>query len=300
MSEKKRSDLFYRIPILTVSVLLVAAFIFLGAYQPLRWIFTAATAGIAALALFEYYVLVRQKGFSPAYTIGVVTAVLYIFAIFFKTQGPHPHWDSLWQKMPEIILTIGFFSCFVRYAWSGKDPIINIATSFLGIVYLAVPFGLVVRIMYFFMFEGASDPYFQGSWWIIYLIAVTKAADMGGYFIGRTAGRRKLAFKISPNKTLEGALGGLVASILLSLLICYLGKRFGQVFIGFTYLSSIVLGLLIGFFGQMGDLAESLLKRDANVKDSNTLPGVGGILDMTDSILFTAPVVYIFLRVLYA
>ena len=299
MSEKKRSDLRYRIPILTFSAFLVASFIFLGAFQPLRWVFTAAAAGIAAIALFEYYVLVRQKGFSPAYTLGVVCTVLYIFAIFFKTQGPHPHWESLWQKMPEIILVIAFFGCFVRYAWSGKDPIINIATSFLGIVYLAVPFGLLVRIMYFFMFDGQMDPHFQGSWWIIYLITVTKAADMGGYFVGRTAGKRKLAFKISPNKTFEGALGGLVFSILVSLLVCYLGKRFGHVFMGFTYMSSIGLGVLIGVFGQIGDLAESLLKRDAGVKDSNTLPGVGGILDMTDSILFTAPVVYIFLRALY-
>ncbi len=299
MSEKKRSDLRYRVPILTVSVLLVAAFIFLGAFQPLRWIFTAATAGVAAIALFEYYVLVRQKGFAPAYTLGTVATVLYIFAIFFKTQGPHPHWEALWQKMPEIVLALAFFGCFVRYAWSGKDPLINIATSFLGIIYLAVPFGLVVRIMYFFVFEGDQDHYFQGSWWVIYLIAVTKAADMGGYFVGHFAGKRKLAFKISPNKTFEGALGGLICSIIISLFICYLGKRFANVFMGFTYASSIYLGILVGILGQIGDLAESLLKRDAGVKDSNTLPGVGGILDMTDSILFTAPVVYIFLRVLY-
>lgn len=300
MSEKKKSDLRYRIPILTFSAFLVASFIFLGAFQPLRWVFTSAVAGIAAIALFEYYVLVKQKGFSPAFTLGVVTAVLYIFAIFFKTQGPHPHWQALWQRMPEIILALGFFGCFVRYAWTGRDPIVNIATSFLGIVYLAVPFGLMVRIMYFFMFDGVSDPHFQGSWWIIYLIAVTKISDMGGYIVGKTAGRRKLAFSISPNKTFEGALGGLVCSVAMSLLICYLGKRFGQVFMGFTYASSIWLGVLLGIFGQLGDLAESLLKRDADVKDSNTLPGVGGILDMTDSMLFTSPVVYIFLRVLYA
>ncbi|MCH9611395.1 MAG: hypothetical protein S4CHLAM81_11930 [Chlamydiales bacterium] len=300
MSEKKRSEFTSRLLIMSISSVLVAAFIFLGAYAPLRWVFTSAVAGIAAIALFEYYVLVKQKGFSPAFTLGVVTAVLYIFATFFKTQGPHPHWHTLWQKMPEIILTIGFFGCFVRYAWVGKDPIVNIATSFLGIVYLAVPFALMVRIMYFFVFDGQADPHFQGSWWIIYLIVVTKISDMGGYFVGRTAGRRKLAFSISPNKTFEGALGGLVCSIGMSLLLCYLGKRFGQVFMGFSYMSSVWLGVLLGIFGQLGDLAESLLKRDANVKDSNTLPGVGGILDMTDSMLFTSPVLYIFLRVLYA
>ena len=296
---KPKSDLRYRIPISIISACLVAAFIFFGAYQPLRWIFTAAVAGIAAIALFEYYVLVKLKGFSPAFTLGVVCAVLYIFAVFFKTQGPHAHWEALWQKMPEIILFIALFGCFVRYAWSGKDPIINIATSFLGIVYLAVPFGLLVRIMYFFIFDGQMDTHFQGSWWIVYLIIVTKSSDMGGYFVGKLLGRHKLASNISPNKTFEGAFGGLACSILVSVVICYLGKHFGEVFVGFNYGSSIGLGFLIGIFGQLGDLAESLLKRDANVKDSNTLPGVGGILDMTDSMLFTSPVLYTFLRVLY-
>ncbi|MCP5469126.1 MAG: phosphatidate cytidylyltransferase [Chlamydiales bacterium] len=298
--KKKMGDLRYRIPILSFVTLLVAFFIFLGEYHPMRWVFTAFAAGVASIALFEYYMLVRQKGLTPAITWGIIATVLYIFALFFKTQGPHHHWDALWQKMPEIVLGVAFFGCFVRFAWSGKEPILNIATSFLGIVYLAVPFGMFVRIMYFFVFDGMEDPHFQGAWWILYLVAVTKSADMGGYFVGRFAGRRKLAFKISPNKTFEGALGGLLSSVIISLVICSLGKRFGHVFVGFSYVSSIWLGILIGILGQIGDLAESLLKRDADVKDSNTLPAVGGILDMTDSILFTSPVVYIFLRVLYA
>lgn len=298
MSEKKMGDLRYRIPILTLSAVLLILFIFLGAYHPLRWVFVAFAATIASIALFEYYMLLRKKELHPTITFGIVMTILYIFALFFKTQGPHPFWEPLWQKMPEIMLGIAFFGCFVHF-FNGKNPILNSATSFFGIVYMAVPFGMFVRIMYFFLYNGVEDPHFQGSWWVLYLVFVTKSADMGGYFVGRNVGKKKLAFNISPNKTLEGALAGLVSSVIISLLICYLGKRFAHVFVGFTYLSAIWLGILIGILGQIGDLAESLLKRDANVKDSNTLPGVGGILDMTDSILFTSPVVYIFLRVLY-
>lgn len=222
-----------------------------------------------------------------------------MLASFYKTQGPHLYWESLWQRIPEIVLALAFFSCFVYYAYKDSSSLLNISTTFLGVVYIAIPFGLVIRTVYFFSYNGMEDLHFQGSWWILYLLAVTKSADMGGYFVGRFFGKRKLAMHLSPNKTLEGALGGLVGSVLVSLLICYLGKRFGHVFQDFTYVGSIWFGLIIGFFGQIGDLAESMLKRDADVKDSNGLPGVGGVLDMADSILFTAPIVYLFLRVMY-
>ncbi|MBS0623018.1 MAG: phosphatidate cytidylyltransferase [Verrucomicrobia bacterium] len=297
--DKKHHDLRQRTLINTMSTALVAVCILLAEYPPLHWIFVAAVAGFAGLALWEYYQLLRHKGLFPAVTLGIVMTVLYIFAVFYKTQSPHMIWDSLWQRMPEILLGTSFFACFVYYAFVDRPAITHIATTFLGIVYIAIPCGLIVREMYFFSYGGIVDPHSQGTWWIIYLITVTKSADMGGYFIGRFFGRKKLALRISPNKTLEGALGGLVASISMSLIVCYLGRHYGHVFEGVSYLLALWFGLIVGVLGQLGDLAESLLKRDAHVKDSNVIPGVGGILDMVDSLLFTTPVVYIFLRVLY-
>lgn len=294
---KKPTDLLLRTLINGLSTVLIAIFIFLGASPPLRWVFTAFVALVTAVALWEYYQLVKKKTLNPAVWLGLIAGVLYVFAVFFKTQGPHLIWEPVWYNAPVIILALTFFACFLFYAWLGKAPIENIATTFLGIVYIAIPLGLFVRIMYFFTFEGASDPLYRGSYWIIYLLVVTKSADMGGYFFGHFFGKRKLAFKLSPNKTFEGALGGLIVAVLLSLLLCFLGKKIGDVFQEFSYLESIWLGAIIGILGQIGDLAESLLKRDANVKDSNSIPGVGGILDMTDSLLFTSPVVYIFLRI---
>lgn len=295
----KSHDLIQRTFVGGFTALVVALFIVLAEYPPLRWIFTAAVASFAAIALWEYYRLLRHKGLSPAVYLGITMTVLYIFAVFYKTQGPHALFDPFWQRLPEMVLGFSFFACFAFYASAQRPVLIHIATTFLGIVYIAIPCGLIVREMFFFTFGGARDPYFQGAWWVIYLVAVTKSADIGGYFIGRFFGRKKLAIHISPNKTLEGAIGGLVASMGMSLLICYLGRRMGHVFEAFGYPLALILGLMVGVLGQLGDLAESLLKRDAHVKDSNTLPGVGGILDMIDSLLFTAPVVYIVLRVLY-
>ncbi len=295
----KHHDLGMRIIINGLSAILIALFIFVAGYSPLRWVFAAAVAAISATAVWEYDQLAKKKGLFPAVSLSIMAAILYVFAIFCKTQGPYSFLPSLWPHVPEIILGLAFFGCFVHFAIVGKPPITNIATTFFGIVYVGVPLGLFVRVMYFFTFGGMEDPHFEGSWWIIYLIAASKSADIGGYFVGSQFGRRKLALKLSPNKTLEGALGGLIASTLMSLFLCFLGKKFGHVFEAFSYVQALWIGLIIGVLGQIGDLAESFLKRDAKVKDSNSIPGVGGILDMVDSLLFTAPVVYIFLRIIY-
>jgi phosphatidate cytidylyltransferase len=282
--------------------LLTFAFLFLLAtaeYPTLRWVFVSAIAFVAGIGAWEFFQIVRFKGFQPATNLGIIAVLLYIFFVFFKVQGPHPFWEPVWQKGPEIVLAVAFFASFLKFAIKVKEPIVNIATTFLGIVYAAVPLGFVVRMMYYFTYDGAADPNLQGSWWVSYLILVTKIGDMAAYFIGSFIGRTKLAEKVSPNKTVEGALGGILFSALTSLCICYLGRTYGDVFIGFTMTSALVLGLSLGVLGQIGDLAESLLKRDANVKDSNMIPGVGGVLDTIDSLVFNIPVVYFFIRILY-
>ena len=300
MNRQKKTDLGVRTLINGGSAILVALIIFLAHYtMATHWLFAGVVSVIAATAIWEYDSLVKKKGLVPAVYLSVIAVILYIFAVFLKTQGPYSLFYSLWAFAPEIILATAFFGCFVYFALVGKSPLIHIATTFLGIVYIGVPLGMFIRIMYFFAQGGRVDLYLEGTWWIIYLLAVTKSADIGGYFIGSYFGKRKLAIKLSPNKTLEGALGGFFASILMSVFICYLGKKYGHVFEVFSYLQAILIGGIVGIVGQIGDLAESLLKRDANVKDSNSIPGVGGVLDMIDSLLFTSPVVYIFLRTLY-
>lgn len=295
VSQRKNSDLRVRTFINGFSALLIALFIFIGHFAPLRSIFTAAVAVIGAVTVWEFDQLVKKKGIAPAVFLSICAVVLYIFAIFFETQNALLFLPSA----PEIVLWAAFLGCFIHFVLAGKSPITHIATTFLGIVYIAVPLGLIVRVMYFFTLGGKEDLHFEGSWWIIYLIAVTKSVDVGGYFVGNYFGKRKLALKLSPNKTLEGAWGGLVAALFMSVVICFFGKNYGHIFEKFSYWQALGLGMCMGVLGLLGDLAESFLKRDAHTKDSNSIPGVGGILDMIDSLLFTAPAVYIFLRIVY-
>lgn len=216
---KKTADLAQRTLINGMSAVLIALFIFFAEFPPLRWIFTAAVAVISALAVWEYDQLLKKKGLQPASLFSIMTAITYVFAVFLKTQG------VLFPYFTNLILGLAFFGCFIHFAVLGKEPLLNISSTFFGIVYIAVPLGLFINVMYFFTFRGMQDPPLQGSWWIIYLIAVTKSADIGGYFIGSYFGNRKLAHRLSPNKTWEGAIGGLLASMCLSLFLCFLGKK---------------------------------------------------------------------------
>ena len=121
--------------------------------------------------------------------------------------------------------------------------------------------------------------------------------DTGGFFIGKKFGKEKLAPYISPKKTWEGALGGFVAAIFSSIAVVFFASIFDPEAFGLTLWQSIWLGAGIGICAQIGDLSESLLKRDGGIKDSNQVPGLGGMLDIVDSLVFSAPLVYIFLKV---
>jgi phosphatidate cytidylyltransferase len=286
--EKKLKDLPFRLLINGIGTFILAFFIIFAEFGFFRWLFATFVVAVASIALWEYNRMTQKKGFHYSNTLSLSALIAYLFSVFLRSQG-----IRLIFFEPIPVLFIIFFCFFLYFSWKKLSPIGNISTMLFGILYLGIPMGLIIDIMYYF--PGLR---FEGTWWVFYLIAVTKSADMGGYFIGRRFGKRSLALKLSPNKTFEGAIGALFASVAVSLLLCFLGKK-AEAFSFFSYGESLLMGFIIGIFGQFGDLAESLLKRDAGVKDSNTLPGVGGILDMIDSILFTTPIVYYFIRNTY-
>ena len=120
------------------------------------------------------------------------------------------------------------------------------------------------------------------------MLLITKLGDIGAYLIGSSFGKHPLIPRISPKKTIEGAFGGLLFSVL--------GALASRIFLGFDYLHLILIGLGLGILGQLGDLSESLLKRDCGIKDSGSIfPGMGGVLDEIDSLLFAGPVFYFYL-----
>lgn len=250
-------------------------------------IFVLLTAAIISLAQREYYHIAQIKDFHPLGKVGISCTVLYVCAIYLSTTTPKA------ALFPHVILGGALAAAFLYYFVKGSDPFVNLAVTFFGIAYLTLPLSFIVLINYFHNETFVSD----GRWCLIYLIAVTKMTDTGALFIGKYFGHTQLSTYISPKKTWEGALGGLGAAIITSILLyALMHMLFPHPAMRITFWQSIWLAIIISVTAQFGDLAESLLKRNVGVKDSSRLPGLGGVLDIVDSMVFTSPLMYLFLK----
>ena len=241
-------------------------------------------AAMAAIAIWEYEQFAKAKGGQMIFPALLVITVLETGAFYAAARAPYL------QSLPLVVFFIGFLVLFALHFRQKDGAVVDLAVSSFGLLYIAIPMGMVLGILYFPFLDNAQD----GRWWMIYLLIVTKITDVGAYFAGNLWGRRKLAPSISPGKTVEGAIFGLICAILASFVVYLLSDYAGgKLHLG--SIESLLLGLVLGVTGQFGDLSESLLKRDANKKDSNALPGLGGVLDSVDSLLFNAPIIYLYL-----
>lgn len=285
---KQMTPLQQRLIVSSIGILIVLTAIFLAPVPAFKPIFTLFTAAIIAVAMKEFYRIARVKDLEPADHLGRSLGVLYACAVALSTQYESFH------MLPETVLLFSLLACFLYYFVNRASPFVNLSVTVFSLVYLAVPLSCIISIIYFFEPHHEQD----GRWWLFYLLAVTKMTDAGGFFVGKKFGRQPLAPIISPKKTWEGALGGLSAAVATSIILTLLLKIFDGMF-SLTFLESIFLGVALGIIAQCGDLAESLLKRDGGIKDSSRLPGLGGVLDIVDSLVFTAPLMYIFLKFMY-
>jgi phosphatidate cytidylyltransferase len=181
-----------------------------------------------------------------------------------------------------VIITINFLLCGVLLLLRFKTDatiLSAVAMQIQGVVYIPILISCLIRI------RNTDD----GILWIFFLLAIVFAGDIGAYYAGTYLGRHKLCPSVSPNKTIEGAVGGLCANLLI-------GAVIKAIFLpGLSWPACLVMFLLIGAAGQTGDLYESALKRSVQIKDSGTLlPGHGGMLDRIDALLFASPVAFIF------
>ncbi len=268
----------------SITIALVVCLI-VFAFNPLFQFFVAAfVALLAGVAIWEYEQFVKAKGGRMILPALIILSIVEVFS-FFLSSGSHDVWL---KSLPGIFFFIAFLVLFALHFEEKDGAIVDLAVSSFGLLYIAVPTGMILGILY----SSGVD----GRWWLTYLLVVTKITDVGAYFGGNLWGRRKLAPTISPKKTIEGAVVGLVCASLTSFLFHLASEYAGTFHLGvFEWL---FLGVILGVLGQFGDLSESLLKRDANKKDSNALPGIGGVLDTLDSLLFTAPIIYIYLHLL--
>jgi phosphatidate cytidylyltransferase len=238
--------------------------------QPLPW-FTVLVAIWGLLAVFEFYKLGEKIKLAPLTLFGLLWTLLFIIS---------PQFDNRYLT-PPILVTSGVVLSLVWLLVRTKREraFLDWAWTLGGILYLGWLLSYLVGL------RGLED----GRNWVFLAIIVTFASDTAAYFVGKALGKHKLAPAISPGKSWEGTIGGFIGAIVIALLFTLPTPL--QLPIG--YGQAVLLGFLVSLFGQLGDLAESLLKRNTGVKDSGkALAGHGGFLDRIDSIVFAGVVVY--------
>jgi phosphatidate cytidylyltransferase len=254
----------------------------------------AFTAVAALVALHEFYRLLERGGLPCDRRAGLTVGVL-----FFAIGLPIIYRFGLaWTYDFELtFLAVAIVGLTIRQLACAEAPcpgsISNVANTLLGLLYVAWLLNFLTKV---FMLAPVrlTDGMVPGVLYIFYLLAVTKFSDIGAYCVGSLIGRHKMIPRISPGKTWEGFAGALFASAIISVLLVWL---FPNTLRPISLTWAVPLGLALGLAAVLGDLVESLFKRATGCKDSGMLfPGIGGMLDLIDSVLFTAPVLYIFLR----
>ena len=255
-------------------------------------VFLAIMVLLAALGLGEFYKLAALRGLPCFPGCGVAGGVLLMIGTFLHCTGRlglhgSPARVNDFETGFLILFVLGL--C-VRQLAAGRNGagMSAIATTLLGLMYVPWLLNFIQKIHFF---PGIGD---GGRFYVLYFILVTKFSDTGAYAIGSLLGRHKLVPSISPGKTWEGLAGALAVSTVASLVFA---QAFATRLPGMTPTHAVVLGVTLGATAVVGDLIESLFKREGGVKDSGRMfPGIGGILDLLDSLLFNAPLMYLYLR----
>ena len=254
-----------------ISIISIAAIICGGAYL------YALLLVIITLCSKEFVKILRHKGFHPSLSI-----VLF-FAIVFTTLTFFHRFD-----MVSSMLTLTIVASFLVVLFRGRQPyIVNVATTILGALYCGwLPCHLLlIRQIGLNRISAFQVEFNQGLFLLLMVFLAIALTDIGAYYFGVKFGKHKLAEVISPKKTIEGAIGGAVCAILSSSLAVF--------YTDLTIVEAVVGGCIVTLSAQLGDLSESLIKRDAGVKDSSDiLPGHGGMLDRFDGYIFAMPVAY--------
>jgi len=274
------SELSRRILFALVGAPLTVGLIYAGG-----WIFVAALGAVSAIGAWELFRIARAGGTAPLATAGIVLAACVPLFV-------HASYLGVYQVTLTIAVVI-FMGLMASVIWargvSGR-PLVSLSVTVAGIAYPAL-----VTYMYPLRYHDYAVGALAGTVLVMFPIAVTWANDTGAYTFGRLLGRHKLIPSVSPAKTVEGAIGGVVVAVLGAwLYVQFLMRPLAE--LSLMPMGIVLFAVVIGVVGQMGDLAESLLKRDAGVKDSSRLlPGHGGFLDRFDSLLFVLPVAYLLL-----
>ncbi|MFC4425684.1 phosphatidate cytidylyltransferase [Deinococcus navajonensis] len=259
-----------------VGFLIISAVVWIGA-----WAMVPALLVLSAMGLYEYVRMLDRNDIDVRrISLGVFSTAIIVASL---PMWPHAPWDGgSWR---EAVLTVALgYMLVMEVIRPGERPLERVVYSMFGLLYIPWLLGYFLMLRYT---PNAGD----GLLYFALPLLATFAADIGGFFGGHHFGRRKLAPEVSPGKTVEGAVGGLLFSFLTVLIMTQLTRVWSP-------MDALLYSILVASASQLGDLSESLIKRALRTKDSGrSLPGHGGFLDRLDSLLFAVPATYLFLNI---
>jgi phosphatidate cytidylyltransferase len=259
-----------------VGILIVAVSLCRGAMAILAF----SVGNLLALGcILEYFRMLEAKGVRVFKFYGATATVIYVTTVFLNNYFPIANNGMEFLTMVVLITGLFILQAFEREPGRALGNISGVLSGFLYVAWL---WSFVFKVMYY--------PGVDGRWFVFALFLIVKGGDMLAYAVGSTMGKHKLIPRISPGKTWEGAAGNLAGGLAAGLIVW---KWFPC---GLRLSHALALAAVLNVIGQVGDLSESMLKRDAGLKDSSgSIPGIGGTLDVLDSLLLTLPVLYFYL-----
>ena len=305
------SNLTQRILTAIVAIPLIVAICLAGGLY-----FFAFIAIASAVALYEFYGLAKAKGAQPQVALGLVAGFLvnlsfyhsslqnFVAGVFLERGIAVPFPNQTQLLFIVLLMSVAAMGVVELFRNKGS-ALVNLSMTLFGILYVSLFFGTFLGLReaftshdpvvfrYFVTTLGTMDGdliYRFGGYTVISIFAIIWICDSAAYHFGMAMGKHKLFPRVSPNKSWEGAIFGFIFAVGAAVAAKYLVLEYLSVS------SAVILGVIVGVFGQIGDLIESLLKRDAGVKDSsNLIPGHGGAFDRFDSLLLVAPLVYYYI-----
>jgi phosphatidate cytidylyltransferase len=281
---------------LVLWLIIVLAFVF-----PHRGVFGVLGAVLLGVGLIEYFRIAfsgeiadgRRRGLRLTGIPTLILSLIYLAALF-DIERVAVLGEGGLEAFGFAALIVVLVVLRLAHAVEPKQTFREIAIGVFGFAYLTVLFGFVVKILVMPELTLENGKH-VGHLYLLFVLAVTKFTDMGAYLVGSLIGKNKMIPHISPGKTWEGIMGGIFFAVLVA---AGMKAMMPETFAVMSWTALILVSMAIGVLAVIGDLAESILKRSLVVKDSgHVMPGIGGVLDLIDSILFTAPAFYLYLLV---
>jgi phosphatidate cytidylyltransferase len=282
-----------------LSSLVLWGIVLFALFSKTHWLsdslFVVSVIFLAVAGLAEFYGIAEKRGMVCFKGWGMLGGALLIGGTFLQltghigTQGS-PARVNDFETSFIILFVLGLS---LRQLFSRTNPagLTAISMTLFGLLYVPWLLNFVQKIQFF---EFRPPWARTGNLYVLYFILVTKFSDTGAYLLGSVIGRHKMIPRVSPGKTWEGFAGAILLSTAASLVFT---RLFGSRMVGMNWTHAVILGIALSVCAVIGDLIESLFKREAGLKDSGRwFPGIGGILDLLDSLLFNAPIMYLYLR----